>query len=217
MPYSSVWMSAPVATVASMIGWIVLCCTLATMCRTTGPRRWIRPRMGACPSPACPGLARRPACDGARAAPFGHGRGLALVPGHHVNLVDLHLTLQPGCWGFGYEATAQMFRHGLHVGRAQAQLQGDLPVGEVQAHEGEAQHPHPQRLMVPGQRRAGEIVEAPGAGLTPIALPMRLGVIAPVADYPITAAPGTAHALGPAMLAHQCDALGVVQKTRRVR
>ena len=44
-----------------------------------------------------------------------------------------------------------MFRHGLHVGRAQAQLQGDLSVREVQAHEVEAQHPHPQRLMVPGQ------------------------------------------------------------------
>src|SRR5215203_4478742 len=70
--------------------------------------------------------------------------------------------------------------------------------------------------MVSGQRRAGEVVEAPGAGLAAIALPMRLGVIAPVADYPITAAPGTAHALGPAMLAHQCEALGVVQKTRKV-
>src|SRR4051812_45483663 len=45
---------------------------------------------------------------------------------------------------------------------------------------------------------------------------MRLGVIAPVADYPITAAPGTAHALGPAMLAHQREALGVIQQPREV-
>src|SRR3712207_7977880 len=48
----------------------------------------------ACPSPACPGPARRPACVDVRAAPFGHGRGLALVAGHHVNLIDPHLTLQ---------------------------------------------------------------------------------------------------------------------------
>ena len=57
----------------------------------------------------------------ARTAPFGYSRRLALVAGHHVNLIDLHLTLQPGCWDFGHEATAQMFRHRLHVGRAQMQ------------------------------------------------------------------------------------------------
>src|SRR5215210_4090413 len=70
--------------------------------------------------------------------------------------------------------------------------------------------------MVSGQRRAGEVVEAPGAGLAAIALPMRLGVIAPVADHRVTATPGTAHALGPAMLAHQREALGVIQQPREV-
>src|SRR4051794_39420424 len=179
--------------------------------RAGSGREWV-----ACPSPACPGPARRPACDGARTAPFGYSRRLALVAGHPVNLIDLHLTLQPGCWDFGHEATAQMFRHRLHVGRAQAQLQGDLPVREVQAHEGEAQHPHPQRLMVSGQRRAGEVVKAPGAGLTAIALPMRLRVVAPVPDNREAVTPRTTHAIGPAMLAHQGEALGVVQKSREV-
>src|SRR3954463_5840338 len=70
--------------------------------------------------------------------------------------------------------------------------------------------------MVPGQRGAGEVVKASGACLTPIALPMRLGVVAAVADHPITATPGTAHALGPASLAHQCEALGVIQQPREV-
>src|SRR4051812_8985130 len=217
MPSSSVWMSAPLATVAAMIGWIVVCCTLASRCKTLpdlragSGREWV-----ACPSPACPDPARQPACDGARTAPFGYSRRLALVAGHHVNLIDLHLTLQPGCWDFGHEATAQMFRHRLHVGRAQPQLQGDLPVREVQAHKVEAQHPHPQRLMVPGQRRAGEVVKAPGAVLAPITLPMRLGVVAPVADHRIAAATGAAHALGPAVLAHQREAFGVVQQRREI-
>src|SRR3954471_10550183 len=94
MPYSSVWMSALFATVAAMIGWIVVCCTLANMRRTTWPPRWIRPRWVACPSPACPGPARRPACGGVRAAPFDNSGGLTLVPGHDVDLVDLHLALQ---------------------------------------------------------------------------------------------------------------------------
>src|SRR6185437_5858083 len=70
--------------------------------------------------------------------------------------------------------------------------------------------------MVPGQHRAGEVVKAPGAGLAPIALPRRLGVVAPVADHRIAAAAGTAHALRPAMLAHQGEALGVAQKSREV-
>src|SRR5215218_2624666 len=55
--------------------------------------------------------------------------------------------------------------------------------------------------MVPGQRRAGEVVEAPGARLAPIALPVRLRVVAPVADHRIAAAAGAAHTLAPAVLA----------------
>ena len=49
-----------------MTGSIVLCCTLASMCRTTGPPRWIRPRIGGLsfsdvPRPGMPlSLRRRP-------------------------------------------------------------------------------------------------------------------------------------------------------------
>src|SRR3982750_3361484 len=70
--------------------------------------------------------------------------------------------------------------------------------------------------MMPGQHRAGEVVETPGAGLAAIALPMRLGVVAPVADHRIAAAAGTAHALRPAVLAHKGEALGVVQQGREI-
>src|SRR4051812_41338469 len=70
--------------------------------------------------------------------------------------------------------------------------------------------------MVSGQRRAGEVVKAPGARLAAIALPIRLGVVAPVADYRIAAAAGAAHALRPAVLAHEGEALGVVQQPREV-
>src|SRR4051794_9131840 len=45
---------------------------------------------------------------------------------------------------------------------------------------------------------------------------MRLGVVAPVADHRIAAATGAAHALGPAVLAHQREALGVVQQGREI-
>jgi len=45
MLYSSVWMKVPSATAALMIGLIVACCTLASLCSTTWPPRWIKPRM----------------------------------------------------------------------------------------------------------------------------------------------------------------------------
>src|SRR3954465_357148 len=165
----------------------------------------------ACPDPVCPS-----ACVAAPSAPFSDGRGLALVAGHDVNLVDLHLALQPRLRDPGHQTAAQLFGHGLSIGRAQLQLQGDLPVREVQAHKVEAQHPHPQRLMVSGQHCPGEVVKARGAGLAAIALPMRLGVVASVADYRIAAAAGTAHALRPAVLAYQREALGVVQQGREI-
>src|SRR5918994_2036600 len=160
-------MSAPLATVASVIGLIVVCCTLASMCRTTWPPRWIRPRMG--------------------------GLSFSSVP-------------RPGAPASLRRRPSRPFWPRPRAG----------PCARVQAHEIEAQYPHPQRLMVPGQRRAGEVVEAPGAGLTPIALSMRLRVVAPIADDRVTATPGTAHAFRPAMLAHQREAFGVVQQLREV-
>ena len=111
---------------------------------------------------------------------------------------------------------AQLLGHGLHVRLAQAQLLGDLPVGEVQAHEVEAQHPDPQRLVVAGQRRAGEVVEACAARLAAVALPMRLGVVVAVPGDRGTAAAGAADALRPAVLAHQLVALGVVDQAREI-
>src|SRR5437764_10099727 len=117
MPYSSVWTRAPLATVASMIGWIVVCCTLASMCRTTGPPRWIRPRMGglsfaSVPRPGAPAsLRRRPS------RPFRHCCRLTFVSSDDVDLVDLDLTLQLHGRDVGNQTVAQLLRHGLPVGR----------------------------------------------------------------------------------------------------
>src|SRR3954471_10699043 len=204
-------MRVPLATVAAMIGWIVVCCTLASMDSATWPPRWIRPRIGGLsfsrvPRPGAPASLRRrpsrPFWPRPQAGPCGRARRKPHrpPPPPPAGLLEL--------WPRGHSADVPSSPARR---TAQAQFQGDLSVREVQAHEGEAQHPHPQRLMVPGQRRAGEVVEAPGARLASIALPMRLGVVAAVADHRITATAGTAHALGPAKLAHQREALGIVQ------
>src|SRR3954466_14942908 len=115
MSYSSVWIRVSLATAASMIGWIVFCCTLASMRSITCPPRCIRPRIGGLSFASVPRPGAPVACGGVRAAPLGHRRGLALVPGHDVDLVDLHLVLQPHGRDPGNQAAAQLLRHGLRI------------------------------------------------------------------------------------------------------
>jgi hypothetical protein len=50
------------------------------------------------------------------------------VPGHDVDLIDLHLALQPHGWSLGDQAAAQLLGHGLRIRPVEAQLLGDLPV-----------------------------------------------------------------------------------------
>ena len=145
---------------------------------------------------------------------MGHRGRLALVAGHDVDLVDLHFACQCHLRGFGHQAAAQLLRHGLHIRGAEAELCRALPIREVQAHEVEAQHPDAQRLAMAGQHRAREVVEAPRAGLAAVPLPLRLGVVEAVPHHAAIAAGGTAHPLRPALLAHQGEALGVVDQRR---
>lgn len=69
----------------------------------------------------------------------------------------------------------------MHVVLVQVQFLGNLRVGQVQAHEVQAQDPDGQGLVVPGQRRPGQVVEALAARLAPVALrmPIRPVVAAP--------------------------------------
>jgi len=82
--------------------------------------------------------------------------------------------------------------------------------------EGEAQNARAQRLVVPGQHRAGEVVKAPRACLVTIPLPVLLRVVAPVPDHRRAATPRATHPLRPAVLAHEGEALGVVYQARDV-
>jgi hypothetical protein len=61
-----------------------------------------------------------------------------------------------------------------------------------------------------GQHRAGEVVKAPRARLAPIPLPVRLGFVKAVSDHATAAAGRAANTLRPTMLAHQGEALGIV-------
>src|SRR3954468_4777667 len=70
--------------------------------------------------------------------------------------------------------------------------------------------------MMPGQHRAGEVVEASRASLAPISLPVNLALIKAVSDHGTAAACGAVDTLRPAMLAYQGEALGIVDQCREV-
>src|SRR3954447_16583139 len=109
-----------------------------------------------------------------------------------------------------------MLGHCLYLRGLHFQLLRDLPVGEVQPHQVEAQNPHAQWLMVPGQHRAGQIVEASMAGLPQVALPVPLSVVMAIADDHGTVAVRAAHAIRPTMLTHKLKTLGLVQQPREI-
>src|SRR3712207_9585305 len=71
---------------------------------------------------------------------------------------------------FNDTATTEIYTLSLHDALP-------ISVREVQAHEVQAEHPDPQWLVVPGQRGAGQIVEAGAAPRAAIALAVRLGII----------------------------------------
>jgi hypothetical protein len=70
--------------------------------------------------------------------------------------------------------------------------------------------------MVPGQHRAGQIVEPSMARLAQVALPMPLAFVMAIADDRGTVATRTAHAIRPTMLTHKLEAFGLVQQARKV-
>src|SRR4051794_34065764 len=82
----------------------------------------------------------------------------------------------------------------------------------VEAHEIQAQHPDPQGLVMAGQNRAGEVVEARLAILAQPALARVMTIVPAVPDHVGTVARRASHAIRPAMLADQVEALGVVEQ-----
>src|SRR3954447_16416175 len=216
MSYSSVWISLPGATAWVIIGLIVACCTLGSICRITGPPRWISPRRVVSPVPACRVPAHLKACDAVPAAPFYHLSRLALVPSHDVDFIDLSGAFQLRDGSACHQPLAEVLGHRLHVRGVQAQFLRDLPVGEVQPPQVEAQNPHAQWLMVPAQHRAGQIVEASMARLAQVALPVPLSFVMAIADDHGIVAVRAAHASWPTMLTHKLKTLGLVQQPREI-
>jgi hypothetical protein len=108
---------------------------------------------------------------------------MPLVAGGDVDLITLDLAAERDLRLALDDALAELGRHDLHIAVVQAQLLGDLLVGEIQSHEVEAENPDGQRLVVTCQHRASQVVEATIAVSAGVPLPSGLRVIGSLADY----------------------------------
>jgi hypothetical protein len=138
------------------------------------------------------------------------------MSGHDIDFVDLDFTWPSDGRCPRHQAVAQLLGHCLHVRAGQTKFRGDLPVRKLQPHQVEAQHPHTQRLMVPGQHGAAEIVEAAVTHLAEITLPVRLRRVMAIADDRGAVATRAAHTVWPPVLTQQFEASRLIQQRRKV-
>lgn len=100
---------------------------------------------------------------------------MALVACHDIDLVTLDLARKRRLRLHRHDARAQWRGHAVRIIFIQTQLLPDLLVGEVQTHQVQAPDPHPQRLMVTREDRAGQVVKVASASRAAIFPARRLG------------------------------------------
>lgn len=144
--------------------------------------------------------------------PFFHRAGVTFVVGDHVHFVGLDLAAKRRRRLLALAACAQLLRHALGLVLVEPQLLSDLAIGQVQAHEIQAQHPGAQRLMVTRKDRPSQIIEpAPAVGAA-VLLPLGLCRIPPLLADRRRVAVDAAHACGPTQGADGLETFGVVDE-----
>ena len=134
------------------------------------------------------------------------------MPGHDRDLIAFDLAAERDLGLALHDPLPELGGHLLGIIGVEVQLLGDLCVGEVQAHEVQAQDPDPQRLMVPGEDGPGQVIEPLPAAVALVALPVELGVIPPVLGHLGTAALGASSPLRPPHGPDGLEALGIVDR-----
>lgn len=111
---------------------------------------------------------------------------------------------------------AELGGHRLGLVGVEIQLLSDLFIGEVQAHEVEAEDPDPQGLVMAGEDGAGQVIEELLTGLASVALACRLGRVMALLGDPPGRAVWTSHPLGPAQVADGLETFHVVDQVADV-
>ncbi len=113
---------------------------------------------------------------------------------------------------FNHHSFAQLAGHCLNIARRQTRFSRNLFIGEVQAHEVQAQHPDAQRAMMPFTNRSSQIVKLLTTHLTNVALPVLIPIMMSAFLDLVRIAFWTAKPIRPAQLAHHLVTLRIVNQ-----
>lgn len=197
----------------------MVCRTFSSMRITTAPPRWTMPRIGGFSLPSVP-RPRAPAplsgTGAGLSAPYFHRCRMPLVTGHDVHFITFHFSRQDRFRLAADDPAPELFGHPLDVIWVHAQLLGDLRVGQVQSHEIQTQNPNPQRLMMPRQHCARQIVKIAMTPCTSLFLSRRLGGVATLFRDIRRDTMRTTDPVGPPQLANGVVALNIVQQILKV-
>jgi hypothetical protein len=137
---------------------------------------------------------------------------MAFMASDDIEFVALNLTAQLWLPFAGNDASTQLHGHLVDFTRRKVELLCDLFLGEIQPHQIEAEHPDPQRSVVSGENRPGQIIEIPAALTAVIPLTGALSVIAPAFLYVPGLTVRTLHPVGPAHLADGLITLVIINQ-----
>ena len=99
---------------------------------------------------------------------------------HARDLVTFHFVASGGRRLLDDNALAQRTRHGMDLRGMESAFCGNWVIRQGEPHELPAQYPYPKGLMMTGADRVRHLVEASLTGRAQVALPLGLGIVAPL-------------------------------------
>jgi hypothetical protein len=163
-------------------------------------------RVHVCPGAVCAG----------HTALFSHRIRLAVGTCDAINLIAVNLVTQGRVWLLDNKTLAQRTRHLRHVILMAIECLGTVVVRAVASHAIHTQNPHPQGLMMTGNARVGQLVNALLPGLAQLTLTCGLGLVAPVLCHLRAITRGTMDTVRPAQVTHGLTTFGVVAERLQV-
>ena len=106
--------------------------------------------------------------------------------------------------------------HFMDGGFMHLQFGGNLPIGKIQAHKIETEHPNGERQAMTGEHGIRQIIKGTVTFTAKIVLASGLGGIVPVFDNGGGVAVGTVDTFGPAKVSNHLVTFGIVDQSVNV-
>ena len=148
---------------------------------------------------------------------FFNGLCVSFMTCYHIHFVAFDRTFKREGRLLSNNAVAKNGGHFVDGSLIQFQFGGNLPIGKVQTHEVEAEHPNGEWLMMSGKDRTGQIVEGAVTHSAKVTLAVALCFIRSIFNDFGGVAVRTFDTVCPAKLANHLIAFGVVDQSVNVQ